>query len=246
MQGPRALPEAHPTTNSTWNPISTTNPERKDNREKLVLHGPREMPRTRPPITENWNLMTVTNPLRRANDGRLLLRGPQPLPSAPPRRKPVPQPIQVVAVAFGPSPRERKAFESGPLVRQEVNGPQQPAVQRNQQLIGPNTIPPLPVSYRPVLAGRHPLRRPLPPIPVDTDPEQPMDCQPPPVPPHLVLPRREAIGMPMTDGLNSALVRYSLAPDAPVGDYFSSGRVHSGWQPPRCETVLDSLSEYQA
>ncbi|KAK3399465.1 hypothetical protein B0T20DRAFT_392482 [Sordaria brevicollis] len=59
----------------------------------------------------------------------------------------------------------------------------------------PNTVPPLPISYRPILTGRHPLGRPLPPIPIETDPKDKAYCQPPLVPPHRVLPWQQAIDM---------------------------------------------------
>lgn len=178
--------------------------------------------------------MTVTNPLRRGEGGRLHLRGPKPIP------RPIPRPIPA-ANNFGA--RQRKAFDLEPLIRQEVNLPADPTAQEAGQRIGPDTIPPLPISYKPILTGRHPLHRPLPPIPDETYPKDDAECQPPPVPPHVVLYRRKAIAMHAHDNFESPVERCTSAPDAPTGTYFGRETLHSGWQPARADTVCSSYSD---
>lgn len=245
LRGPRALQEPQLPPRGNWNLIEVTKPvSREDHGGKARLHGPRTMPTPHRIIRKDWNLMTATNPVRRANGGRLHLHGPQPItsPTPTPKPNPIPRP-DPAAISFGA--RHRKAFNSEPLIRQEVHLPIHSSVRENQQLISPDTVPNLPVSYKPVLAGRHPLHRALPPIPDEAYPEQAMNCQPPPVPPHLVLPRRKVIDMLMSDDPGLDLVRYLAAPEAPVGIYFGRDMVHSGWQPPRCETVVSSFLEYQ-
>ncbi|KAK1782630.1 hypothetical protein QBC45DRAFT_318314 [Copromyces sp. CBS 386.78] len=242
LHGPRGLPGPHPVPNGNWNLIAVTKPTsmgRHDDRQ-VRLHGPREFPTAHRTIREDWNLMTVTNPLRRGNRKRLHLRGPQPIMSPIPQPTPKPMPA---ADSIGPGPRQRKPFESKPLIRQEISKPPHSTAREAQQNIGPDTIPPLPMSYKPILNGRHPLRRPLPPIPDESYPKEDADCRPPPVPPHLVLPRRKAIDAHAHNDLDLPTARYSPAPEAPTGAYHGR-EPFSGWKPPRCETAFSSFSGY--
>ncbi|EGO58425.1 hypothetical protein NEUTE1DRAFT_110536 [Neurospora tetrasperma FGSC 2508] len=238
LRGPRVLPGLHPTTKKSWNLIAVTKPLREDEEKRVGLHGPRDLPTTQHTIKEDWNLMTVTNPVRRGDGGKLRLRGPNPFPATSPC------PTTNPAVnGFGARGRTACA----PLVLQEVDKPKNRKVQEaaGEQFLHrlQDAIPPLPMSYKPILTGRHPLHRPLPPIPDENDPKPDTDDQPPPVPPHVVLHRRKAITLHAHDESGSPIERYSPAPDAPVGTYFGRETVHYGWQPARCDTVCSSFTE---
>ncbi|KAK3495347.1 uncharacterized protein B0T23DRAFT_412142 [Neurospora hispaniola] len=160
LHGPRALPGAHSTMKESPNLIDVTKPMHKDDEERVALHGPRDMPTTHHIIRENWKLMTVANPVRRGDRGRLRRRGLRPFPN--PNSFPTANPAVNSLDARGQT-------ACAPLVLQEVNKPTNRKVREaaGEQFLHrlQDAIPPLPMSYKPILTGRHPLHRPLPPIP---------------------------------------------------------------------------------
>ncbi|KAK3953885.1 hypothetical protein QBC32DRAFT_369082 [Pseudoneurospora amorphoporcata] len=223
LHGPRALEEAQPIPRGTWNLIDVTKPvPREDDEGKARLHGPRTMSGAHRAIRKDWNMMSVTNPVRRANGGRLQLCGPQPITNRIPKPNPIPRPDPA-----------------------QFNRPANSVAQKAKQRTDPNKILLLPVSYKPILTGRYPLHRSLPPIPDETYPTEDADCRPPPVPPHIVLPQRRAITMHPHNDIDSPIKRYTSVPDAPADTYLGRETLHSGWQPARCETAFRSVLEYQ-
>lgn len=228
---PRALPGARSTMKESPNLIDVTKPMHRDDEERVALYGPRDMPTTHHTIRENWKLMTVTNSARRDDGRRLRLR----------RSNPSPTP-HLAADSFDARGRTACA----PLVLQEVDKPKNRKVQEaaGEQFLHrlQDAIPPLPLSYKPILTGRHPLHRSLPPIPDGTDPAQDTNCLPPPVPPHVVLYRKKAIAMHPHDEFDSQIERCTSAPEAPLGTFLGRETLYSGWQPTSCDTVCSSLT----
>lgn len=238
LHGPRALPGAHPTMKESPNLIDVTKPMHKDDEERVALHGPRNMPTTHHTIRESCNLMTFANPVRRGDGGRLPRRGPHPFPN--PNSFPTANPAVNSLGARGQT-------ACAPLVLEEVNKPKnrkvrEATVERFRHRLQ-DAIPPLPISYKPILTGRHPLHRSLPPIPAETNQEQDADCQPPPVPPHLVPYRRNSITLHAHDEFDSPIERCTSAPEAPAGTHLGRETLYSGWQPARCDTVCSSFTE---
>ncbi|KHE81729.1 hypothetical protein GE21DRAFT_1356044 [Neurospora crassa] len=218
LHGPRAFPGSPSTIKESWNLSAVTKPVSGDNERRVGLRGPRDLPTAHRTTREDWNLLTVNTPARRGNGRRLRLRQPNPLPTSHP--------------ALG-SFNTRGQTACAPLFLQEVDKHTNRKVQEatGEQFFHrlQDAIPLLPMSYKPILTGRHPLHRPLPPIPDENGSKPDTDDQPPPVPPHVVLHRRKAITLHAYDELDSPTERCTSATEAPAGTYLGRGTLYSGW-----------------